>query len=73
MKETFNQLVKGFNSKSVCNDLTDTQTVTVLKHILNSKLEDNEKRVIAQQFILNWSDLESINNRLRRFRKYENE
>jgi hypothetical protein len=65
-KQTFSQLVKGFNKHSVCNDLTDTQTVTVLKHILNSKLEDSEKRVITQQFMLNWTDLDSIDRRIRR-------
>jgi hypothetical protein len=64
MKETFNQLVKGFNKTSVSNDLTSEQTIVVIKHIVNSKLDDIDKRNLVQEFLLNWLTLEEIKQRM---------
>jgi hypothetical protein len=65
MKQTFNQLVKGFNKDSLSKDLTNEQIIIVIKYITNSTLiDDTDKRNLIQQFILNCLTLTQIKDRI---------
>ena len=58
MKQTFKQLAKGFNK------ISNEQIIVVIKHIVNSKMDSSDKRILIEDFILEWFSIEDIKIRI---------
>jgi hypothetical protein len=52
---------KGFK---LAHDCTDNEILIVIKFIINSKINDSNKKNLIQQFLLNWLTILEINERI---------